>query len=63
MSTPAPQYTTGKVTSADGTTIGYRRLGNGAGVVLLGAGYLAAQHYMGLGRPEGSEGVCRAGAS
>jgi pimeloyl-ACP methyl ester carboxylesterase len=38
----------GAVKSADGTTIGYRRLGSGPGVVLLSGGYLAAQHYMRL---------------
>jgi pimeloyl-ACP methyl ester carboxylesterase len=48
LSTPTPPYTTGTLTSADGTTIGYRKLGGGPGVVLLSAGFLAAQHYMGL---------------
>ena len=41
-------YTTGVVTSADGTTIGYRRLGDGPGLLLVSGGYLAAQHYMEL---------------
>jgi len=48
LSTSTPPYTTGTLTSADGTTIGYRKLGSGPGVVLLSAGFLAAQHYMGL---------------
>lgn len=48
MSISTPKYTTGTVTSADGTTIGYRRLGSGPGVVLLSGGFLAAQHYMDL---------------
>jgi pimeloyl-ACP methyl ester carboxylesterase len=38
------------VTSADGTTIGYRRLGTGPAVVLLHGGANAAQHMMGIGR-------------
>jgi pimeloyl-ACP methyl ester carboxylesterase len=42
-------YTTGSVTSADGTTIGYRRLGTGPGVVLLHGGMMASQNLMGLG--------------
>jgi pimeloyl-ACP methyl ester carboxylesterase len=36
--------TTAVVTSADGTTIGYRRLGHGPGLVLLHGGVNAAQH-------------------
>ena len=48
LSTSTPPYTTGTLTSADGTTIGYRKLGSGPGVVLLSAGFLAAQHYMSL---------------
>jgi pimeloyl-ACP methyl ester carboxylesterase len=48
LSTLTRPYTTGTLTSADGTTIGYRKLGSGPGVVLLSAGFLAAQHYMGL---------------
>jgi pimeloyl-ACP methyl ester carboxylesterase len=48
MSTSTPQYTTGTVTSADGTMLGYRQIGSGPGVVLLGGGYLASQHYMSL---------------
>ena len=37
MSTSTTQYTTGSVTSADGTTIGYRQIGSGPGAILLGA--------------------------
>ena len=48
MSTSTPPYTTGSVTSADGTTVGYRQMGSGPGVILLSGGYLAAQHYMQL---------------
>src|SRR5262245_8473224 len=41
-------YTTDAVTSADGTTIGYRRLGAGPGVILLHGGMEASQHLMTL---------------
>jgi pimeloyl-ACP methyl ester carboxylesterase len=37
------------VTSKDGTTIGFRQLGHGPGVVILHGGALASQHYMKLG--------------
>src|SRR4051812_44902481 len=37
------------VISADGTTIGYRRLGRGPGLVLLHGGVNAAQHMVKLG--------------
>ncbi|MCK2217832.1 alpha/beta hydrolase [Actinomadura sp. ATCC 31491] len=44
-------YTPGSVTSADGTVIGYRKLGSdGPALILLSGGYLAAQHYMELAR-------------
>ncbi|HLM21719.1 MAG TPA: alpha/beta hydrolase [Propionibacteriaceae bacterium] len=42
--------TTGSVVSADGTRIGYRRLGQGASVILLHGGVNASQHMMKLGR-------------
>ena len=42
-------HTRATVTSADGTTIGYRRLGRGPGLVLLHGGVNAAQHMMKLG--------------
>jgi pimeloyl-ACP methyl ester carboxylesterase len=48
MGDTAVAYATGVVSSADGTTIGYRRLGDGPGLVLVSGGYLAAQHYMEL---------------
>jgi pimeloyl-ACP methyl ester carboxylesterase len=41
-------YATDAVTSADGTTIGYRRLGAGPGVILLHGGMEASQHLMRL---------------
>jgi pimeloyl-ACP methyl ester carboxylesterase len=45
--TPA-SYTTGKVTSRDGTTIGYRQLGHGPGVVLVHGAMESAQSHMQL---------------
>src|SRR5215469_7975959 len=44
---PAP-YTIGYVTSRDGTTIGYRQLGHGPGVVLLHGAMESAQSHMQL---------------
>jgi pimeloyl-ACP methyl ester carboxylesterase len=41
-------YTTGSTTSADGTTIGYRQIGSGPGMLLLPGGMQASQHYMRL---------------
>lgn len=41
-------YTTGSTTSVDGTTIGYRRVGSGPGVLILPAGTQASQHCMRL---------------
>jgi pimeloyl-ACP methyl ester carboxylesterase len=41
-------YTTGAVASEDGTTIGYRQLGHGPGVVLVHGGMQAAQNFMKL---------------
>lgn len=43
-----PSYSTGTVTSKDGTTIGFRRLGRGPGLIILHGGALASQHYMKL---------------
>jgi pimeloyl-ACP methyl ester carboxylesterase len=40
---------TGSVVSADGTRIGYRRLGRGPSVILLHGGVNASQHMMKLG--------------
>jgi pimeloyl-ACP methyl ester carboxylesterase len=39
---------TGWVTSADGTIIGYRQLGRGPGVIILHGGLRASHHYMRL---------------
>ena len=47
LSDAALPYTTGFVTSA-GTTIGYRQVGNGPGLLLLHGGFQASQHYMRL---------------
>ncbi|MBV8347885.1 MAG: alpha/beta hydrolase, partial [Mycolicibacterium sp.] len=44
-----PTYQKITVTSKDGTTIGFRALGHGPGVVILHGGALASQHYMKLG--------------
>lgn len=41
-------YTTGSVTSVDGTTIGYRQLGRGPGVVLLHGAMSSAHNHMQL---------------
>ncbi|MEU4743926.1 alpha/beta hydrolase [Actinosynnema sp. NPDC023658] len=41
-------YRTGSVDSADGTAIGYRRLGSGPAVLLVHGGMQAAQHLMKL---------------
>ncbi|OBF75342.1 esterase [Mycobacterium sp. 852002-51613_SCH5001154] len=49
MSTAKPKYSKGAVTSKDGTTIGFRRLGDGPGLVILHGGALASQHYLKLG--------------
>lgn len=42
------EYRTGSVSSADGTVIGYRRLGSGPAVLLVHGGMQAAQHLMTL---------------
>src|SRR4029453_14128147 len=42
--------TTGSVVSADGTRIGYRRLGRGPSVIMLHGGVNASQHMMKVGR-------------
>jgi pimeloyl-ACP methyl ester carboxylesterase len=44
------RYATGSVTSADGTTVGYRRFGHGPGVVLVHGGMQAAQSFTKLAR-------------
>lgn len=43
-----PSYSTGTVTSKDGTKIGFRQLGHGPGLIILHGGALASQHYMKL---------------
>jgi pimeloyl-ACP methyl ester carboxylesterase len=43
-----PTYAKNAVTSKDGTSIGFRQLGDGPGVVILHGGALASQHYMKL---------------
>jgi pimeloyl-ACP methyl ester carboxylesterase len=48
VNAPKLSYETGVVSSADGTSIGYRRLGAGPGLIVISGGYLAAQHYMRL---------------
>jgi pimeloyl-ACP methyl ester carboxylesterase len=42
-------YATDLVTSKDGTSIGYRQLGSGPGVILLHGGASASQSYSKLG--------------
>ena len=46
----SPAYRTGSVTSRDGTTIGYRQLGRGPGVIAVHGGMQAAQNLMKLAR-------------
>ena len=48
MSTSTQAYTTGSITSADSTTIGYRQIGSGPSILLLPGGMQASQHYMRL---------------
>ena len=48
MSTAQPSAAVGSVTSADGTTIGYRQAGNGPGVVLVHGGGQSSQNLMSL---------------
>lgn len=48
MSDTTIPYTKDAVTSADGATIGYRRLGEGSGVILIHGGMEASQHLMKL---------------
>jgi pimeloyl-ACP methyl ester carboxylesterase len=40
------QVKLGHVTSTDGTTIGYRQVGSGPGIVILHGGARASQHYL-----------------
>jgi pimeloyl-ACP methyl ester carboxylesterase len=50
MSITQPSAPVGSVSSADGTTIGYRRAGDGPGVVLAHGGGQASQNLMALAR-------------
>lgn len=50
MTSPAIPYTRARVTSRDGTPIGYRSLGAGPGLVLVHGGMQAAQNFMTLAR-------------
>lgn len=43
------KYTKGFVTSKDGTTVGYRQMGNGPGLILLHGGISSSQYFMKLG--------------
>lgn len=43
------KYTKGFVTSKDGTTIGYRQMGIGPGLILLHGGISSSQYLMKLG--------------
>lgn len=43
------KYTKGFVTSKDGTTIGYRQMGSGPGLILLHGGISSSQYFMKLG--------------
>lgn len=42
------QFSTGQVISADGTLIGYRKVGYGPGLVFMHGGMRASQHYLRL---------------
>ena len=44
-------YTTGSVTSKDGTIIGYRQLGSGPGIILVHGAVSSSQLFMKLGLP------------
>jgi pimeloyl-ACP methyl ester carboxylesterase len=49
LSTKKATYSKRVVRSKDGTTIGFRQLGHGPGVVIMHGGALGSQHYMKLG--------------
>ncbi|HZK63745.1 MAG TPA: alpha/beta fold hydrolase [Puia sp.] len=46
----AIDFETGSLVSADGTKIGYRKLGSGPGLILVHGGIQAAQNFMRLGK-------------
>jgi pimeloyl-ACP methyl ester carboxylesterase len=48
IATALEHYTTGSVTSKDGTTIGYRQLGHGPAIVLVQGAMGSAQNFMQL---------------
>jgi pimeloyl-ACP methyl ester carboxylesterase len=43
------KYTKGSVTSKDGTTIGYRQMGSGPGIIIMHGGISSSQYYMKFG--------------
>jgi pimeloyl-ACP methyl ester carboxylesterase len=49
MNSASTTSTTGVVSSADGTKIGYRQLGSGPGLIILHGGALASRNYLKLG--------------
>lgn len=50
MSAKEQEYVKGSVTSKDGTTIGYRQMGSGPGLILLHGGISSSQYFMKLGK-------------
>jgi pimeloyl-ACP methyl ester carboxylesterase len=42
------KFSTGQVTSTDGTIIGYRQIGQGPGLIIMHGGARASQHYLHL---------------
>ena len=47
--TKEQEYTKGFATSKHGTTIGYRQMGSGPGIIVMHGGASASQHFMKLG--------------
>jgi len=50
MGNTSRKYKTGSAISKDGTTVRYRKIGAGSGVILLHGGANASQNYMRLGK-------------